>query len=288
MDNKHVRLRNGMWGCFNCKFRKNTSRAVKCSICESPKPPHRITVRIADSFFLCVAHTSDQLKTVSVLRVGKNGSKSVAEPVKLIMTSDSTILSECVREALDVHLEEEVHVSFLAQSKFDEPVSVSLFDSTLESSHVKEESFLEQENVPAGKSSYSDKKLEAKISLEQAMKENVRRKKEDQHIHDIGITSPTTAKANYFNVYERCALCEFSFPVLQLQGKISFRAIIEWKKSHGVDEHSLGHMKDPTRLYDQAKLCLFCFQIFDTEGFSNILSQKAELQQEIFGGESLS
>lgn len=61
---------------------------------------------------------------------------------------------------------------------------------------------------------------------------------------------------------QACGLCAMEYSRGQLQGKVSYRLVLNWKILHGVEKPSSKN-KSFTRLYDITHLCVFCFQFFD-------------------------
>jgi hypothetical protein len=70
-----------------------------------------------------------------------------------------------------------------------------------------------------------------------------------------------------------CALCERSYPLTQMPGVISFKAVSDWKMQHGVVLAANDHRMDLTRLHNAVKLCSFCTQFFDVRALDFVDTQ---------------
>ncbi|KAJ1435544.1 hypothetical protein B484DRAFT_318558, partial [Ochromonadaceae sp. CCMP2298] len=62
-----------------------------------------------------------------------------------------------------------------------------------------------------------------------------------------------------------CPVCERIYPVSQMPGQISFKAVARWKAKRGVTIAPNDHRIDPCRIHNAVKLCSFCTQFFDRD-----------------------
>ena len=68
---------------------------------------------------------------------------------------------------------------------------------------------------------------------------------------------------------QRCAVCTRVYELENLPGVVSYRAVEKlrekWGKEFGSAQAKDPRYSCPTKLYDQVRVCVFCFQFFDPD-----------------------
>lgn len=303
MSSDASRRKQRHWGCFVCKNLRNPLRNEKCSVCNSKREVDRFAFRIEDQSFLCRVNTSKSIKTLYIFRVEtlecktvmlKGGSDELRDCVYLTLLGEVTRENCCCSsrsDNIDV-LGDGTTLSTLTLTTTDE---ISTIAST--SQRRSSRTLFDQVLQNAGKLAYDASigqfvhidtlKLRGDESDNGLIVRDVNyikfmtREKEEMgkivaevrdrrdHPDDSSTASIASAMAKSAAALAEwqgrapCGLCGVEFPIAQLMGTITNRAVVQWLTSHGVILKPTDSRRLQSKLYDKTKLCLFCTQFFD-------------------------
>jgi hypothetical protein len=116
--------------------------------------------------------------------------------------------------------------------------------------------------------SYVESMRKERVVMTQVVKEVVRRRADDTYLYDSH--ADLDLNRNEWDKEQECAMCERSYPKSQMPGQISFKAVADWKASHGAPLPPTDHRLDLVRLHDATRLCSFCTQFFDTSAVDRV------------------
>jgi hypothetical protein len=125
--------------------------------------------------------------------------------------------------------------------------------------------------------SYVESMRKERVVMTQVVKEVVRRRADDTYLYDSH--ADLDLNRNEWDKEQECAMCQRSYPKSQMPGQISFKAIADWKASHGAPLPPTDHRLDLVRLHDATRLCSFCTQFFDTSAVDRV--DKTALKEKI-------
>lgn len=266
------------WGCFICRNRKNKQNQGKCSSCGMKKPEHKFCLAINGVFYLCSIHSSSQIPSVIVLRIGQESDRQLRLALPLVDND----LKICAREAITSNIDDfsrspsplpplkpETDLS----KPLDSSRSTSLFDQVL--SHAAQLSYdgsvgtyVRSEANEGGGLQYIKNLERERVVMHQVVESVIKKRADLNFIDNSQQIRASLDKESRVS----CALCEFDLPSSQLVGLISYGAIKRWRDDHNVTidakTYGLKHL-------EAARICIFCNQFFD-EDFGDILQNKAE------------
>ena len=81
----------------------------------------------------------------------------------------------------------------------------------------------------------------------------------------------------------QCPSCERLYPVSQLLGCTSFRAVAKWRAEHNAPILPSDHRLDAGRINDAVRLCIFCTQFFDGSSAADLVDARAMLRDPAVG-----
>lgn len=138
-------------------------------------------------------------------------------------------------------------------------------------------------NVADSAHSYADKMKKSKQSLQKAMVIALKSEGNLDSVH-----SAPNKEGKYKDLISPmkkipCGLCGITFPESALMGKVTLKAIVNWREAHGTPDGLTHAQKTASAIYSPAKVCLFCFQFFDAGNFGKVFEESYRLRDEIFG-----
>lgn len=259
------------WTCFICQNVKNNRRETFCSCCQAKRPKDKFGININDNFFLCRITYAKKNQILTYTKAfPEYNSKYVVN-----LEENSGTLLERVTETIKQHESEMKEIL----------VGNSIPDNTNITDKINRNDLFTQVMISGNEYGYNanigqfvhidtlkdmseDEKKLVMTDLKY-IKFMEREKNEMAKIVQIKLESRTHVdespdmfkeRNTEWMSKEQCALCTYTFPVNQLLGVTTIRAVHEWLKNKG---HIVSNVK-LINSYNKAKLCLFCTQFFDT------------------------
>ena len=291
-----TRSRDLRWGCLLCKNRKNPLRATQCNTCQTLRQQERFALQIDGVFYLAKVDLTSNFPSVNIIRV----SPSPEICIKVLLPINYDTLEECVREAISHSRRAFETIKSRAESRGKgrklvayvvedddagtlEDENLSLFDKVLfNATQIAYDAaigrYVPKETIKTDRNGLELISFDLKyvkfmerehVEMGRQVTEIIKRREDTVGYHiDFDVHSQR------LNPKQACALCEYEFPKAQLLGKISFKAVANWKQDHGVPVAPEDHRLSKTRVHDVANLCLFCTHFFD-ENFGETIEESA-------------
>jgi hypothetical protein len=280
------------WGCLICKSLKNDTKSKKCGFCGTKRPVDRFAMIIEGVGFLCRVHSEKSFPLVSVVRISDG--REIFEQEQLPLASEN--MEECVRAAIASIGQEKVAEPVVEESSIheesvtndEEDLTLDLFHRVMKTGgnyaydgnigqyiHVDTLASRDDDTLIHADLNYLKLMKREKLEMGKIVQSKIDQRSAEQYANAFDSTAD---KLQEWKGKLPCSLCELMFPVAQLLGTISFKAVTKWKEVHNVTVAQDAKIK-AENVYDSSKLCLFCTQFFDAS-YSDVFELEREANEE--------
>lgn len=273
-----ISFKKRFWGCLICKSLKNDVKINRCGFCGTMRPADRFALIINGIGYLCRVHSEKSFPIVTILRISCEG-EIYEQNTRLPLVSEN--IEECVRAAI-ASLDTENRTGPITQVSIreekmdrdlgDEDLTLDLFDRVMKTGgsyaydgnigqfiHIDTLSSRDDDSLIHTDLNYLKLMKREKMEMGKIVQAKIDQRSAEQYANAF---DSTVDKLHEWKGKQSCSLCELQFPVAQLLGTISFKAITKWKEERNVPVRQDAKVK-AENVYDTAKLCLFCTQFFD-------------------------
>ena len=287
------------WGCQLCKNKRNLLSRQKCMTCKTPRQIDKFMYHIEESVYICKVITGVNIPMLSIF-VAVDGKENHYK-IELPLTQD--ILGDCVKEVLmdffyskelDSNIMKEVMGGLIDNDEItsiemnqenENETGLNLFDKMMKNASTKAYDPSIGQYIDSSTAHLSPNKEMIKTELSYIGK-MMQEKKEMSKIVDIkierrerelgnnsifrnddNVTSPSKVKPD---PKIPCALCERLYRTSKLLGRVSFKAVSEWRSNHCAPIAKEDKRFNSIYLHDAVKICLFCTSFFDANFSSSI------------------